>query len=497
MNIAASKASLAFAAGVVQRLLGRIREAEFRPMRLFNGVYLQLHGYMLRVALIDAQLSSRQLLALAQASCKYDRGYFHITTRQTIQFNWVSLAAAAKLTKLLSKTGLSSAHTSGNCVRQITCDPLWGVCLDEAANIIGLVSSLRQQVVLNPNIELLPKKVKMCIYGAFTDRVLSQFNDIGIRLTATKAYVTLGGGLGRAPAAGIRLVKLRISAVCCWLVAFLRVYCALSSTHKYSLRTKALVRSLGKLALFKLTSKELCINASARPMALISASETRLKSIAVVRWLKLRAFEKWYCQHTWAHRVFGVRLVLVGNTALPPGDVTSAAAKELAVLAQRYCMDQIRLTLTQTLVLPWVPNANISNVYSVCARYSLHNVVCCPGLDYCVLANARSILVALKLALIKTALNIRVSGCVNACSQHHVFDIGIVGVNKANAEAYQVFVGGCARAGILARPISRAAPARKAIAVVYKYCALVRLLLKDSFECAYSCRLRARISLRG
>ncbi|XXM93308.1 MAG: nitrite/sulfite reductase [Candidatus Hodgkinia cicadicola] len=489
---------MGLAAGITQRLLGRAQEWEFRPMRLFNGVYLQLRAYMLRIAVANGELNSKQMLALAYASTKYDRGYFHITTRQTVQFNWLSLSCAARLIKLLSKVSLSSAHTSGSCVRQITCDPLRNVCLDELADATSLINTLRAQIVLNPAIESLPKKVKMCVRAASMDRVLGQFNDIGIRLTADSALITLGGGLGRAPAPGVRLIKLPALALTRWVLAFLRVYCALACTHKYSLRTKFLVHKLGKLALFKLTTRELNSSAYALPKLAAHALEVRLKRINLVRWLRLYKFERWYSEHTYAQRTFGARWVQLGvsSECAPSGDVTCASAKELSALAQRYCMDQIRLTLAQTLVLPWMIVANAANAFSVCARYLPTGVVCCPGLDYCALASARSILVASKLALLKTALSIRVSGCVNACSQHHVFDVGIVGVVKANAEAYQVFVGGNARAGIIARPISRAAPARKTVAVVYRYCALVGLLLKDRFESARACCARVYVRLR-
>ncbi|XXN13614.1 MAG: nitrite/sulfite reductase [Candidatus Hodgkinia cicadicola] len=496
MGVNISNASAALAAGVIQRLLGRVQECEFKPMRLFNGIYLQLHGYMLRTAITNCQLNSEQMISLALASCKYDRGYFHITTRQTVQFNWVNLAGAAKLTQLLSRVGLSSLHTSGNCVRQITCDPLWGISLDETADVTSLISTLRQQIVLNPAMELLPKKVKMCVWSAYKDRVLGQFNDIGIRLSAGGAFVTLGGGLGRAPAAGVRLIKLRLPLLTHWVLAFLRVYNALASTCKYSLRTKFLVRRLGKLALFKLTSCEL--NSNARALATLPARspEVRLKCVHAIRWINSHKFEQWYSKYTWSQRTPGIRWVSVGTNA-PPGDITAASALALSTLIQRYCMDQIRLTLSQTLILPSMPIANAIDVFAVCFRYLPHNVVCCPGLDYCTLANARSIAMASKLMLLKTALNIRVSGCVNACSQHHVFDIGIVGVLKANAEAYQVFVCGNARAGRIAKPISKAAPARKVITLVYRYCVLVRLLLKDGFESAYACCLRVHVSLRS
>ncbi|XXM90127.1 nitrite/sulfite reductase [Candidatus Hodgkinia cicadicola] len=489
-------ASAAFAAGVIQRLLGRTQESEFRPMRLFNGLYLQLHGYMLRIAVAYAQLSASQLLALAYASCKYDKAYFHITTRQTIQFNWVSLASAAKLVKLLSGVGLSSAHTSGNCVRQITCDPLWGVSLDELTNAIDLVGLLRQQIVLNPLIETLPKKVKLCVHSAHTDRVLGKFNDVGINLINDSAYLILGGGLGRAPAAGLRLLKLRTDMLVRWLLAFLRVYCALASTHKYSLRTKSLVRSLGKRALLRLTSCEFKANANACLLTHAS-QEIKLKRVANVCWQNTLEFERWYSDCTQAHRMRWARVVFVDNDSknVPSGDVTSDFAKQLAVLTQRFCLDQVRLTLTQAFVLPWVPVVSVVSVFGVCGQARSRTLLCCPGLDYCTLASARSILLASKLALLDTKLSIRVSGCVNACSQHHVFDVGIIGVLKANIEAYQVFVGGCARAGALAKPIAKAAPARQVIAVVYKYCNLIRLLSKDAFESAYSCYVRAHIHI--
>ncbi|XXN19742.1 MAG: nitrite/sulfite reductase [Candidatus Hodgkinia cicadicola] len=484
-------------AGVALRLSGKLEECEFKPMRLFNGVYLQLHSHMLRIAVPNSQLSSKQLLALAHVAYKYDRGYFHITTRQTIQFNWINLSCAVKLIAILSKTGLSSSHTSGNCVRQITCDPLWGVCLDETASVVELVESLRRQIVLNPLIESLPKKVKICVFAAGADRVLSQFNDVGIRLAAGSARITLGGGLGRAPAAGARIIKLQTNLVLNWVLALLRIYCALSSTQKYSLRTKSLMRSLGKRTLFKLTHYELKAVCS-QPVQTINKQQVRIKRIDVIRWINSRMFELWYSKHTSAQRVHGARLVFIGSGRLctPPGDITASFANTLAKLIQLYCIDQIRLTLTQTLVLPWAPIALLTRIYAMCSQESPRNVVCCPGLDYCTLASSKSILVASKLELIKTELSIRVSGCVNACSQHHAFDIGIVGVVKANAQAYQVFVGGSARAGRTAKAISRAVPARKVLAVVRRHSDLVHLLLKDAFEFAYACTSRTRLYSR-
>ncbi|ATY93604.1 Sulfite reductase [NADPH] hemoprotein beta-component [Candidatus Hodgkinia cicadicola] len=487
-----------FSAGVALRLLGKSGEQEFRSMRLFNGVYLQLHSYMLRVAVPNCQLSSKQLLALAHIALKYDRGYFHITTRQTIQFNWINLSHAVKSITALSKAGLDSSHTSGNCVRQITCDPLWGVCLDETASIVGLINTLRERIVLNPLIESLPKKVKVCVWAAYSDRVLSRFNDISIKLTEDNALVTLGGGLGRAPAAGARLIKLKTNLIPNWLLAFLRVYCALASTHKYSLRTKSLMRSLGKSALFKLTRCELESTDNVQSISIARYQSILIKRVSLINWLNSHKFETWYSNYTSAHRTHSARLIFIGSGRLctPPGDITFSFANTLAKLIQRYGIDQVRITLTQTLVLPWAHVAFATNIYATCSQIFPRNVVCCPGLDYCTLANSRSILISSKLELFKTKLSIRVSGCVNACSQHHVFDVGIVGVVKANTEAYQVFVGGGARAGRTAKPISRAIPARKVLAVVQRHSELVHLLSKDAFECAHACVNRTRLSFR-
>ncbi|XXM93500.1 nitrite/sulfite reductase [Candidatus Hodgkinia cicadicola] len=451
---------------------------------------------MLRAAVPNGQLSAKQLCALALLCCKYDKGYFHITTRQNVQFNWISLGRAPNLGSALAKVGTPTSHTSGNCIRQITCDPNHEVGLDETGNASSLVRELRHQIVLNPKLERLPKKVKICVWASTKDNVLNLFHDIGIRLVGETAHVTLGGGLGRQPIVGTNLIKLRSQSLCRWLLAFLRIYCALSMTHKHNSRTKALARRLGKQVLIKLTKHEFEFGSCAKPSLPTNQLKTKLSFNNTIAWLRSRRFESWYTNNTRSHITRWLRQIdISSNTgSSPAGDVLAQEAIELSGLIQRWGMDQVRLSLNQTLVLPYVHALNATSAFAVCVKYLCKPIVCCPGLDYCVLANARSILVAQKLKLLKTKLRIRVSGCVNACSQHHAFDVGIVGINKSEAEGYQVLIGGCARAGKLARIASRAVKPHKIVGTVHKYHALTRLLAKDQFECAYACHARTHIS---
>ncbi|ACT34298.1 putative sulfite reductase hemoprotein subunit [Candidatus Hodgkinia cicadicola Dsem] len=484
----------------VQRANGKLSEASFKRIRLLNGVYLQLHAHMLRVGVVCGVLCARQLRALALVSCKYDRGVFHVTTRQNVQLNWLSAWDAVKASEALAKFELCSARTAGCCVRHITCDPLHDVGVDQTADVAAVVKTLTASLTFNASLTRLPKKVKVCVWSGSQDRVLGLFHDVGVRLAREWAYVTVGGGLGREPAAGCKLVKLRTNALARWLIAFLKVYAALASSSARCLRTKALVASLGKATIVKLTKpaaeRVVCDgHVGARSSGLESVSIAA--SASTISWPSSDEFERWYAANTLPHKLERLRIVEIGCSAqrAPPGDVTAGDVEALATAAQRYSMDEARLTASQTIVLPYVSATNLKSVHALCAEFEVTGVACCPGADYCALASARSILVAQKLALLKCGLQIRVSGCVNACSHHHVFDIGVIGVNKAGLEAYQLVAGGSAPAGALCRVLCRALPAFKVAAAVARYAALIRCLKKDSFESAHACFARHAISL--
>ncbi len=327
---------VAFASSVLQKLLGRT-EAEFKPSRLLNGVCLRSHCYTLRAAVPNGQLSAKQLCALALLCCKYDKGYFHITTRQNVQFNRISLGRAPNLGSILAKVGTPALHTSGNCVRQITCDPNHEVGLDETGKASELVRELRSQVVLNPKLERLPKKVNICVRASIKDDVLNSFYDIGVRLVGETAHITLGGGLGRQPIVGTNLIKLRSHSVCRWLLAFLRICCALAMTHKHSSRTRALARRLGKQVLIKLTKHELELGSCAKPSLCKSQLKTKLGFNNTIAWLRSHCFESWYTNNTRSHITRSLRQIdISSNTgSSSAGDVLAQEAIELSGLIQR------------------------------------------------------------------------------------------------------------------------------------------------------------------
>ncbi|MGP1916122.1 MAG: hypothetical protein ACTS6G_01600 [Candidatus Hodgkinia cicadicola] len=475
----------------IQRSNGLLNEAEFKSIRLLNGLYLQSHGYMLRVAVADGELSGKQLAVIAAVSEKYDRGYFHVTTRQNVQFNWIKLFDAANAVEILSRVKLYSGHTAGNCVRQITCDPYHGIRLDELGDITSVTRTLREKFTLNPFINQLPKKVKICVWSSYVDNVLGSFNDIGIRVVSDWALVTVGGGLGKCPRAGTKLLKIRVEALASWIASFLRAYCALSGPA----RTKVFVSKLGKETLLRLTAHEVKnmdvdVKVYARNKQEIAVKD----DVTTIDWINDEDFQKWYETHTWPHKIKGLRRVEIGCSAIfaPPGDMLASDAKLLCEIAQRYSMDQVRLSLNQTIILPYVHILHLTKVYQACRTFESHNVVCCPGLDYCTLANARSILIAQKLRLLNCGLLIRVSGCQNACSQHHVFDVGVIGINKRGREVYHIVVGGSAAARKLCTTLARSVPCAKVPGIIAEYASLINKLKKNSFESAHKCFERNR-----
>ncbi|MFP2998005.1 hypothetical protein ACA081_00075 [Candidatus Hodgkinia cicadicola] len=499
-----------FKLACIQRLSKKLTELEFKKIRLLNGVYLQLHSYMLRVAIPNGELNTKQLVALALISIKYDRGYFHMTTRQNVQFNWININNVAKITRILCKLNLWTAYTAGNCVRQITCDPTHEISLDEQdKDVTKIINEIRYQLGFNPSLSNLPRKVKICVRANIKDNVLSDFSDIGIRLSNNKAFIKVGGGLGRNPQVSLKLIKIAKSKIVCWLLEFLKVYKSLSSIQKHQSRIKYLIAKYDKNTLIRLTKNFTDIKV-AMPIESIPIDHDKsiiYKKKNLIKWCNSKSFEDWYNLYTHANKQVCLRHIELNcnsNSDLsPPGDISVKDVHELITIIQKYSMDQVRLTLAHNLILPYVNNIDIVEVYKLCSSFIVHNIVCCPGLDYCTLANTRSILLAQKIILFNTLngncfsnLKIRISGCVNSCSQHHLFDIGIVGIFKdKSSEYYQILVGGDAPTGKRCQILCKSVPASKIPGIILWYNKTINLLKKDYSESEHLCFSRNKINI--
>ncbi|PIM95715.1 nitrite/sulfite reductase [Candidatus Hodgkinia cicadicola] len=469
-------------------------DSEFKTIRLLNGVYLQLHSYMLRVAVPCGVLNATQLYALSIASQKYDRWYFHVTTRQSVQFNWIQLRDTPQIMNALTKVGLWSAHTAGNCVRQITCNPKHGIGLDEQTDITDLMTELYNQFMLNERLIDLPKKVKISVRGNITDNNAGAFNDIGLRLMDKRIYVTVGGGLGKEPKVGIKFISLEKEYVSSWIATLLEVYRIFGINKQRPVRIKHLVEEVGKAELIKLTHGFKRIKTATPPKC---PQDIRVRNIDTIEWDNSKEFETWFNTWTFPNKQLNFRHVeLSCNSGIgAPGDVLAGEVDVICKMVQLYCLNEIRLTQSQTLLLPYVCIVNMKKVFQICKRFIPNNIACCPGLDYCTKANTRSIFLAKKLSTLKTNLKIRISGCQNSCSQHQLFDIGIVGVNKSGREYYQILIGGDGPNGILARVLCKAVPAFKVIGIVRWLDKLIKKLKKDRFEKTYQCLARNKIKL--
>ncbi len=494
----------------IQRLNQKLTELEFKKIRLLNGVYLQLHSYMLRVAIPSGELSSKQIVTLAFISIKYDRGYFHMTTRQNVQFNWININNLEKITRILCKLNLWTSYTSGNCIRQITCDPTHEISLDEQdKDVTKVLNEIRHQFGLNPSLSDLPRKVKICVRANIKDNVISDFTDIGIRLSNNKAFIKVGGGLGRNSQLGLKLIKIDKSKIVCWLFLFLKTYKMLSSTKKYQSRIKKFVNEFDKNTLIRLTKNfsDIKVAMTIETMPIDHDKSIIYKKMMFIKWCNSKSFENWYNLYTHANRQVCLRHIEINcnsNSDLsPPGDISVKDVYELSIIIQKYSMDQVRLTLAHNLILPYVNNIDIVEVYKLCSSFIVHNIVCCPGLDYCTLANTRSILVAQKIILFNilngncfSNLKIRISGCVNSCSQHHLFDIGIVGIFiDKSSEYYQVLVGGDAPTGKRCQMLCNSIPVSKITGTILWYNNTINLLKKDYAESEHLCFSRNKINI--
>lgn len=461
---------------VVRRLLGAISEDAFKPLRLMNGLYLQLHAYMLRVAIPYGSLTPTQMRQLAMIARRYDRGYGHFTTRQNIQYNWIKLEEAPDILQALADVDMHAMQTSGNCMRNITADPLAGACDDEVEDPRPWCEIMRQWSTLHPELSFLPRKFKMAVTASDVDRAAIRVHDVGLQLVKRDGVlgfrVFVGGGQGRTPYLAPE-IKSFVPAqdILSYLHAVMRVYNAAGRRDNiYKARIKILVASMGEAAFAKEVEQT---------WARLDRSALRIDDADIARiygaWTNPAfdadapddeprgpaAFERWLKHNTSRHRVPGYRIAFVSlkPPGLPPGDISAEQMEAVADLAERYGLNEIRATHEQNLVLPHVRAQDLLAVWETLVKWRLatsnlglaSDIIACPGLDYCSLANARSIPLAQRLSERFAArgreseigpLAIKISGCINACGHHHVGDIGILGVDKKDQEYYQILLGG-------------------------------------------------------
>jgi sulfite reductase (NADPH) hemoprotein beta-component len=465
-----------------RRISGALTEDEFRPLRLMNGIYLQLHAYMLRIAIPYGTLSSQQLRMLAYVGRRYDRNYGHFTTRQNIQFNWIKLEELPDAMADLASAGMHGMQTSGNVVRNITTDQWAGVTPEEIEDPRIWAELLRQHTTLHPEFSFLPRKFKIAITAAPHDRAAIKTHDLGLRLHRNKAgetgfEVLVGGGLGRTPfiAKTIRPF-LPKRDVLSYVEAVLRVFNQYARRDNlYKSRIKILVHELGAEAFAREVEaewqyiKDGPLTVDPAVIAEITARfrypdyafvEDNPESITALRRHDPR-FDAWYCNAVARHKAPGYAIVTLSlkPEGGPPGDATSDQMDAIADLADRFSFGEIRVGHDQNLVFPHVAQRDLGALWRALDVIGVatpnvglvSDIISCPGLDYCSLANTRSIPIAqeltrrfrdLNLARDLGRLHINISGCINACGHHHVGHIGILGVEKNGEEFFQVTLGG-------------------------------------------------------
>ncbi|MDD7912103.1 nitrite/sulfite reductase [Pseudovibrio exalbescens] len=469
---------------VRRRLSGDLTEEQFKPLRLMNGLYLQLHAYMLRVAIPYGTLNSKQMRKLAHVARTYDRGYGHFTTRQNIQFNWPTLSDTPKILEELAEVQMHAIQTSGNCIRNVTSDQFAGAADDEFADPRVYAEILRQWSSLHPEFLFLPRKFKIAITGAPQDRAAVQVHDIGLQLTQNEQgevgfVVFVGGGLGRTPMVG-RKVRDFVPEkdLLSYCEAILRVYNRYGRRdNKYKARIKILMHETGlddlkqeietefeavKHTFLDLPREEVDrINAYFAPPEF--AALPAVSDVFEAEKATNPAFANFAKRNLNGHRAPGYTSVTISLKPIggAPGDATDEQMEVVADLAERFGSDEIRVSHEQNLVLPHVKLDDLPTVFKILQANGLGtanaglvtDMIACPGMDYCALANARSIPIAQEISErfedIKRQqdigdLKIKISGCINACGHHHVGHIGILGVDRKGEELYQITLGGSA-----------------------------------------------------
>lgn len=495
-----------------RRLQDEITEDEYKQLRLRNGLYMQRKAYMLRVAIPYGLLSSEQLRKLGSIARDYDKGYGHITTRQNIQYNWPELAQVPQILEELADVDMHAIQTSGNCIRNTTTDPLAGAIADEIEDPRPWCELIRQWSTLHPEFNWLPRKFKIAVTGALSDRAAVQVHDIGLRLVRNETgetgfEVLVGGGLGRTPYIGQVLQPfLPTQHLLTYLAAILRVYNLEGRRDNlYKARIKILVNALG-IETFREkveaqweqshdkddTFTQAQIDAlktqfpAAPTLGSVTLRNTSIeaersdtgteKSLQPDQMFSNPLFNQWYQSNTREHRDSGRRIVYVSLKApgQPAGDITADQMESLALLADQFSLGEIRTTHEQNLVLAHVPVNELFNLWKELSTLKLAtpnlgkltDMIVCPGLDYCSLANAGTLEIYDQIYKHFDDLDymhelgdvsIKISGCMNACGHHHVGDIGILGVDKGGVEWYQLTIGGHAgNAAALGKRLGRA-----------------------------------------
>ena len=465
---------------VARRLDGSLTEEEFRPLRLMNGLYLQLRAYMLRVAIPYGTLDSRQMRQLARIAERWDRGYGHFTTRQNIQFNWPKLKDVPDILDALADVEMHAIQTSGNCIRNVTADHFAGAAADEIRDPRPVAELLRQWSTDHPEFAFLPRKFKIAVSGSPDDRAVTRAHDIGLRTIRNAAgeigyEISVGGGLGRTPAIGATIRGFLPEAdLLPYIEAILQVYNGVGRRdNKYKARIKIMLREHGVDAFRDSVEARFRLQRA----AFGGADRAQLRAIrtmfpepdytraptdafdaALEHDAEFRAFAD---TNLHPHRNPDYAIVTVSLKAhgATPGDATADQMRLIADLAERYGHDEIRISHEQNCILPHVHKRDVPAVHEALKRKGLatanvglaSDIIACPGMDYCTLATARSIPVAQNLAnRVKELgierevgdLKIKISGCINACGHHHVGHIGILGLDRAGAENYQIALGG-------------------------------------------------------
>ena len=475
-----------FRGQVQRRLSGALTEDEFKPLRLQNGLYLQLHAYMLRVAIPYGTLNSRQMRQLAMIAERWDKGYGHFTTRQNIQFNWPKLADVPEILEALADVGMHAIQTSGNCIRNVTADHFAGAASDEIDDPRPTAEIIRQWSSGHPEFAFLPRKFKIAVTGSPNDRAVTKAHDIGLRMVRNEdgepGYeVIVGGGLGRTPMIG-KVIRsfLPKAELLAYLEAVLRVYNLHGRRdNKYKARIKILVHE-AKLetirAEVEAEFKQLLADHGGQTHRLAESEVHRIETYFAPPPFEVLSnqddgldatlaadtdFHAWVKTNVSTHREPGYRIVTVSVKPIgkAPGDASADQMRALADLAERYSFNELRVSHEQNIVLPHVRAADLALVFAGLQQAGLaeanigliSDIIACPGMDYCALATARSIPVAQEISKLFAdparaqdigKLQIKISGCINACGHHHVGHIGILGLEKAGVESYQITLGG-------------------------------------------------------
>ena len=461
---------------VKRRLAGEITEDQFKPLRLMNGLYLQLHAYMLRVAIPYGTMDSRQMRMLAHIARKYDRDYGHFTTRQNIQYNWIKLDETPDLLAELATVEMHAIQTSGNCIRNISSDQYAGAAADEVADPRPWAELLRQWSSFHPEFSYLPRKFKIAVIASDEDRAAMRLHDIGIQLVERDgqlgAKFFVGGGMGRTPMIAPEIRDfVPAEDLLSYTEACLRVYNRYGRRdNMYKARIKILVHEIGAAEYKRQVEEEfthvktLGIDPPAAELERISAFFAPPAFASGLRNEVDRSdpdFAVWLDQNVKPHKQPGYAIVNISLKPIGgiPGDASSTQIDVMADLAERYSFDELRVTHAQNIVLPHVASRDLYAVWQALDAAELasanldliSDIIACPGLDYCSLANARSIPVAQKIATRFASLErqrdlgelkLKISGCINACGHHHAGHIGILGVDKKGVENYQLTLGG-------------------------------------------------------